>query len=98
LGEEWGRQTEKPWLKAVPPLLLIPVITYIEYICNPLKFPFGLPGVLLLISMFILQRATKNQLDFRMKMLILIQLLLGFQWLEMVPSLTGTNLNTGRIL
>lgn len=98
LGEEWGRRTEKPWLKAIPPLILIPVITYVEYIFNPIKFPFGLPGVLLLFSMFILQRVTKNQLDFRMKVLILIQLLLGFQWLEMVPWLTSTSFDANRIL
>lgn len=98
LGDEWGRRTGKAWVKIILPLLLIPIITYVEYVYNPLKFPFGLPGVLLLISMFVLQRVTHNQLESRMKILLLVQLLLGFQWLEVIPFIPNLSFGENQIL
>jgi two-component system sporulation sensor kinase B len=98
LGDEWGRKTGHAWLKVVLPLLLIPSLTYVEYLFNPLKLPFGLSGMLLLFSMMALQRVTKNQLGFGMKAVVLIQLFLGFQWLEVVPFIPNISLGSNRLL
>lgn len=98
LGGEVGRQLRLPWLKTAVPLLLIPAISISSHLYNPLRFPFGIPEVLLLLTMVVLQKLARYQLSFQMKALVLTQLLLGFQWLSVIPFFPAEGFGNSPIL
>jgi two-component system sporulation sensor kinase B len=90
LADEIGERMQRTWIKAALPLAAVPLLSFAVQQYNSLEFAFGVPDILLLLAMLILQKLAKGRLSFSMKSFILMQLLIGFQSLEVVPFLSAT--------
>lgn len=97
LGDELGARLRRPWLKAVVPIAIIPLVYAIINGYNSINYHFGGPAVFLLLSIAVLHFLGKGQLRPVFKSFILAQLLLGFQWLDTVIFLTAFGFGGGEI-
>ncbi len=88
LADQIGERTGVIWLKTVLPLLLFPLLPFEGHLYRSVGFQVGMPDVMLLLSIVLLQRLGKDRLGLGMKSLVLTQLLIGFQWLLVVPFLS----------
>ncbi|MFD2925949.1 sensor histidine kinase [Halobacillus naozhouensis] len=97
LGDELSYHFQKKWMKVVIPLLIIPLVYIIINLYNPLNYDFGGPALLLLLSIILLNLIGKGRLRPVFKSFVLVQLLFGFQWLDMVIFLTVFGFGGGPI-
>ncbi|WP_226581760.1 sensor histidine kinase [Halobacillus litoralis] len=97
LGDELGRKLQRPWLKIVFPLGIIPLVYAVINGYNSINYHFGGPAVFLLLSIAVLHFLGKGQLRPVFKSFILAQLLFGFQWLDTVLFLEAFGFGGGSI-
>ncbi|MFQ3545316.1 HAMP domain-containing sensor histidine kinase [Halobacillus rhizosphaerae] len=95
LGDELGRKLDMPWLKAVLPIVIIPLVYVTINGYNSVNYDFGGPALLLLAAITALQLLGKGQLRPLFKAVVLSQLLFGFQWLDTVIFLTHFGFGNG---
>lgn len=98
LGDELGDKLQRPWLKVVIPLLIIPLVYAVINGYNSINYYFGGPALFLLVSISILHFLGKGRLRPLFKSILFIQLLFGAQWLDMVLFLTAFGFGGGRFL
>lgn len=97
LGDELGIRLHKPWLKVMVPVLVIPLVYVIINSYNSLKYDFGGPALLLLLSIVLMNTLGKGRMRPILKSFVLVQLLFGFQWLDTVTFLTVFGFGGGPI-
>lgn len=97
LGDELGDKLQRPWLKVVIPLLIIPLVYAVINGYNSINYYFGGPALFLLVSISILHFLGKGRLRPLFKSILFIQLLFGAQWLDMVLFLTAFGFGGGEI-
>ncbi|MDQ0859618.1 HAMP domain-containing sensor histidine kinase [Bacillus sp. V2I10] len=97
VGDQIGERLQQNWPKIAIPLILIPLRYIIINVSYETKFHFGSPALILLFSIFLLQRLGKGRLNLLMKSIILAQVLFGLQWLDEVPFLTAYGFGHGAI-
>ncbi|MYL36059.1 GHKL domain-containing protein [Pontibacillus yanchengensis] len=97
LGDELGYRLQRPWLKIIVPIVIIPLVYAIINVYNPLDYYFGGPALLLVTSIVVLQRIAKGRLRPIIKSFLFSQLLFGIQWLDTVIFLTPFSFGGGPI-
>jgi two-component system, sporulation sensor kinase B len=97
LGDELGTRLQRPWLKVVVPIAVIPIVYAIINGYNSINYHFGGPAIFLLLSIAVLHFLGRGKLRPVYKAFILAQLLLGFQWLDTVIFLTAFGFGGGEI-
>ncbi|WP_255437476.1 HAMP domain-containing sensor histidine kinase [Thalassobacillus sp. CUG 92003] len=95
LGDELGYLFNRPWLKVIVPLVIIPLVYACINLYNPVNYHFGGPAILLLMAILLLHVLGKGRLRPILKTFVLAQLLLGFQWLDTVVMLTAFGFGGG---
>ncbi len=97
LGDELGVRLNRSSLKVAVPLLIIPMVYGIINGYNTLNYHFGGPALLILLSIAVLHLLGKGRLRPVFKSVVLGQLLLGFQWLDVVLFLSPFGFGGGPI-
>lgn len=97
LGDELGYRFNKPILKMIIPLLIIPLVYLIINLYNPLNYHFGGPALILLVSISLLHILGKGRLRPVLKSFVLAQILFGIQWLDTVTLLSAYDFGGGPI-
>lgn len=97
LGDELGYKFNKPWLKFIVPVSVIPLVYLAINTYNPLKYDFGGPALLLLLSITLMHTLGKGRMRPILKSFVLVQLLFGFQWLDTVTFLSAFGFGGGPI-
>lgn len=97
LGDELGTRLQRPWLKVIVPIAIIPIVYAIINGYNSINYHFGGPAIFLLLSIAVLHFLGRGELRPVFKAFILAQLLLGFQWLDTVIFLTAFGFGGGEI-
>lgn len=96
-GDHFGERLDKPWLRVAIPLAVVPLVHLIINSTISLKYNFDGSAILLLLSLFLLQKLGKSRLKPTMKMLVFTQLQFGVEWLNEVPFLTSYGFGQGSI-
>ena len=97
LGDELGVRLDMSWLKVAVPLVIIPLVYGIINGYNTLNYHFGGPALLILLSIAVLHLLGKGRLRPVFKSVVLGQLLLGFQWLDVVLFLSPFGFGGGPV-
>ncbi|WP_430790883.1 sensor histidine kinase [Virgibacillus flavescens] len=97
LGDELGYRFNKPILKVIVPVIIIPLVYLIINMYNPLNYHFGGPALILLVSITLLHILGKGRLRPVLKSFVLAQILFGIQWLDTVTLLSAYDFGGGPI-
>ncbi|MFZ3576868.1 sensor histidine kinase [Virgibacillus sp. DJP39] len=97
LGDELAHRFNKPILKVIVPLLIIPFVYVIINGYNSLNYHFGGPALILLASITLLHILGKGRLRPVLKSFVLAQILFGIQWLDTVTLLSAYGFGGGPI-
>ncbi|WP_206514649.1 sensor histidine kinase [Brevibacillus marinus] len=97
VGERLGERWDRPWLKTVIPLLIVPLVHLLINATIDLRYHFGGTAIFLLLTIYVLQKLGKSRLGLIMKTLVLTQLLFGVKWLNLVPALSAFGFGQGSL-
>ena len=76
---------------------IIWIIYYVIDLIYPIKYDFGIPAILIVLSILILSYLNLFSVSWINKFIIVLSLLLSVQWLDIVPSLTSRGFGRGEI-
>ena len=97
LGDEIGARLNRPWLKIVIPLIVIPLDYIVINAYYSLTYSFSAYALLLLLAILLLQAFEKDRLKPIIKTIICSQLIFGIEWLNEIPSLSQYGFGQGSI-
>ncbi|UOF91299.1 HAMP domain-containing histidine kinase [Fodinisporobacter ferrooxydans] len=97
IGDVIGERYKRMFLKTAIPIALIPAVYIVINSMQHLKYDFGGPAVLALLSIALLHKFTGNIWRPAMKLLVFSQILIGLQWLDEVPAFTDYGFGRGVI-
>ncbi|WP_260288775.1 sensor histidine kinase [Peribacillus aracenensis] len=97
LGNALGEKLQRNWLRIAIPLAVIPLTYAIINLSIKSNYHFGIPAIIILLCIILVQLLEKGRLGLFMKSLILVQILFGVQWLDEVPFLTRYGFGHGAI-
>ncbi|MGM0889811.1 MAG: sensor histidine kinase [Bacillota bacterium] len=97
LGDEIAARLNRPWLKIIIPLIVIPLDYIVINAYYSLTYSFSAYALLLLLAILLLQAFEKDRLKPIIKTIICSQLIFGIEWLNEIPSLSRYGFGQGSI-
>lgn len=97
LGDGLAEAFNRPRLKTIIPLTVIPLAYVIVNLLTPLKYSFGATDISLWLIIVIMQQFSQSRLNSGMKLLVFSQLIFGITWLNQVPFLTAYGFGLGSL-
>ena len=88
LGDGMADAFNRPELKSIIPLIVVPLAYVIVNQVTPLNYSFGATDIFLWLTIVVMQKLSKQKFNLGMKLLVFSQLIFGVTWLNQVPSLT----------
>lgn len=85
------------WLSALLGLFIIPIAYFIIGMLFEVKYHLGAPAFILIISIVLIEKNGFMTIGIFKKSLIMILLLLGVQWLDIMPLLTKHGFGSGEM-
>lgn len=92
LGEAvslWHNGKEIKLMKTLIVCCLIPLVYVIIEKIYYIRYDFGMPAVLIITFLVILERIDFNMINIIKKSLMVAMMIVAFQWLDVMPSLSG---------
>lgn len=80
---------EIKFLKTLVVCSVIPMVYFIIEKTYHIKYDFGIPAVLVITLIVIMERINFNMVNVGKKTLLVFMIVMTFQWLDVVPLLTG---------
>lgn len=84
-----------PFIKGIVAVMIIPIVYYLIEIVHNIKYDLGVPAFIVIIGIFFIEKMDFSKISFLKKALIIILLLLGVQWLDIIPQLCFLGLGRG---
>ena len=84
-----------PYIKGIVAVMIIPLVYYLIDIVHNIKYDLGVPAFIVIIGIFFIEKMDFSKISFLKKALIIILLLLGVQWLDIIPQLCFLGLGRG---
>lgn len=85
------------WLRGFVALIIIPVVYKLVYYIYNIGYDFGVPAVVAVFSIIMVEYLNFSNISLLKKSLIVILILLGVQWMDIVPALTVYGFGRGEI-
>ncbi|WP_434512083.1 sensor histidine kinase [Desulfitobacterium sp. AusDCA] len=97
LGDGMAEVFNRPPLKGIVPLIVVPFAYIIVNKITPLNYSFGATDIFLWLTIVIMQRLSHQKLNLGMKLIVFSQLIFGVTWLNQVPFLTRYGFGLGSL-
>lgn len=85
----WHKGKEIRLMKALVVSGVIPLVYIIIEEVYQIRYDFGMPAVLVITLLLILEKIDFNMVNIIKKSLMVAMMVMAFQWLDVMPSLTG---------
>lgn len=98
LGDGMADAFNRLELRAIVPLLVVPLTYVIINKMTPLNYSFATTDILLWLTIVLMQKLSKHKfLNLGLKVLVFSQLIFGVTWLNQVPILTAYGFGRGSL-
>ncbi len=97
LGDGMAEAFNSSKLKTIIPLTIVPLAYVIVNQLTPLNYSFGATDIFIWITVVIMQKLSKQNLNSGMKLLVLSQLIFGVTWLNQIPFFTHYGFGLGSL-
>ena len=97
LGDGLADAFNRSALKTVIPLTIVPMAYVIINKLTPLNYSFGATDICIWLTIVVMQKLSKQNLNRGMKLLVLSQLIFGITWLNQVSYLTPYGFGQGSL-
>lgn len=97
LGDGVAEAFNRPALKTIVPLTVVPLAYFLVNQLTPLTYSFGATDIFLWLSITVIQKLSQQKLNLGMKLLVFSQLIFGVTWLNQVPCLTRFGFGQGSL-
>lgn len=77
-----------PRIKGIIALIIIPLVYSIINTVHSIKYDFGVPAFIVIFAIMYLEKMDYRKIYFLKKLVIIVFLLLGAQWLDVIPQLS----------
>ena len=84
-----------PHIKGLIALIIIPLVYSLINTVHNIKYDLGVPAFIVIFAIMYLERMDYSKIPFFKKATIIIFLLLGAQWLDVIPQLTSLGFGRG---
>lgn len=85
------------WLRGFVALIIIPSVYKIIYWIYNISYDFGVPAFIAVFSIILIEYLNFSNISLLKKSLIVVLLLLGVQWMDIIPSLSAYGFGRGEI-
>lgn len=85
------------WMKGFLAILIIPVVYRLIYYIHGFNYDFGIPAFLALMSIILIENLNYSNISIAKKSFIFILMLLGVQWLDVIPGLSAFGFGRGEV-
>ncbi len=85
------------WLRGFLGIIIVPVIYALIFLLHDIKYDFGIPAIIVIFFIVYLEKLNFSTISIFKKSLIMILLLLGVQWMDIIPALSKFGFGRGEI-
>ncbi|HWR60157.1 MAG TPA: HAMP domain-containing sensor histidine kinase [Clostridia bacterium] len=85
------------WMKGFLAILIIPVVYRLIYYIHGFNYDFGIPAFIALTSIILIENLNYSNISIAKKSFIFILMLLGVQWLDVIPGLSAFGFGRGEV-
>jgi hypothetical protein len=85
------------WMKGFLAILIIPVVYRLIYYIHGFNYDFGIPAFIALMSIILIENLNYSNISIAKKSFIFILMLLGVQWLDVIPGLSAFGFGRGEV-
>jgi len=93
------RFNNKPvqWTSGLVPIVIIPSVYYLIFKIYNIKYDLGIPSLMVILSILLLEKVNYSTVKPMNKSFIIVLLLFGVQWLDVVPALSRYGFGKGEL-
>lgn len=84
-----------PHIKGLVALIIIPLVYSAIHSIHNIKYDLGVPAFIVIFAIMYLEKMDYNKISFIKKAIIIILLLLGAQWLDVIPQISSLGFGRG---
>ena len=84
-----------PHIKGLIALIIIPLVYSTIHTIHDIKYDLGVPAFIVIFAIMYLEKMDYSKISFLKKSIIIILLLLGAQWLDVIPQLSPLRFGRG---
>lgn len=84
-----------PHIKGIIAVIIIPLVYSAINKIHNIKYDLGVPAFIVIFAIFYLEKMNYSKISFLKKSIIIISLLLGVQWLDVVPQIQTLKFGRG---
>ncbi len=85
------------WMSGLVALAVIPLVYRLIFVIYGINYDLGVPAFIVLLSILFLEKLNFSHISIIKKSSIIILLLLGVQWMDVIPQLTRFGFGRGEI-
>ncbi len=96
-GQKRARSRREEFIYIVLALSSIPLVYELIHGIHQVRYNFGMPAYLIIGVIFFFARRDWHHVTFLVKLMFITLLLLGFQWLDIIPALSPYGFGLGEV-
>jgi len=85
------------WMRGFLAVLIIPVVYRLIYYVHGFNYDFGIPAFIALLSIMLIENLNYSNISIAKKSFIFILMLMGVQWLDVIPGLSAFGFGRGEV-
>lgn len=85
------------WLRGLVAILIIPLVYKLIYFIYGFNYDFGMPAFIALLSIILIENLNYSNISIAKKSVIFVLLLLGVQWMDVIPELSHFGFGRGEV-
>lgn len=85
------------WLRGLVAIMIVPIVYRLVYYFYGFSYDFGVPAFIALLSIIFIENLNYSNISIGKKSFIFILLLLGVQWMDVIPELSSFGFGRGEI-